>query len=566
MMQLWFKRTGVLLVWILWSVLGYAGTGYVSYDYNDTHDVRTQLQKGMTIQNVTVEGRLHVRSLEHNRTKYLIFWLEGVTSQKEKIPLNSINLPFIVTNLEPDGFKMGRLRAPTIDRDVTDRLVGMVDLLQYLPGQRGTFMFKNASGRVKTEQTYRNGHYVLSRKVQYQGVKKREEQRYLSSRIRIIPENNSTFWKRVEAEEWLKMDVPVLHAVMEDHRFFHMIQREGGLPEDHWFMQLGYDVSTWGFGKKQKGISYQKALAMFSAKSDAMKKLIETEDSKAFARWVLENMDFLKHLSRMLENRKLDDAVSKRLFANLGYVDTPEGTDILAEVLLNTNIDHKERFRALMGLKNTSAPISDELLDDLITYGLESSDDLLDQASGMLLGTLARQRTGRVPEQFERIADAIADAVANERDKTVALNAAANMKESAPESVVENVEDVFLHDLSPSNRLRSARALLEMKQTKLEVSDFQQQFENETDTQVQAQVIKSSTVAQDFGNNTNYRTFLQSLATDHKDAKANRMAALYALDKQGFGRTKEEKQQIRRMMVGERDRDIALKLRTLYRK
>jgi hypothetical protein len=565
-MRQWFERTGVLLLWLFWPVFGYAGTGYASYDYNDTHVVRTQLQKGVTIQNVTVEGRLHVRSLEHNRTQYLIFWLEGATSQKEKIPLNSINLPFIVTNLEPDGFKMGKFRAPTIDRDVTDRLVGMVDLLQYLPGQRGAFMFKNASGRVKTEQIYRNGFYTLSRKVQYQGVKKREDQRYLSSHIRIVPESNSTFWKHIEAEERLRMDVPVLHAVMVDQRIFHLIRRDEGLPKDHWFMQLGYDISTWGFGKSHKEISYQKALAMFSAKSDAMKKLVEAGDSKAFARWVLENMDFLKHLSRILEKRKLDDAVSKRLFANLGYVDTQESANILAEVLLNTDIDTKERFRAVMGLKNTSAPIDDGLLENLISYALEPSDDLLDRASGMLLGTLARQRSGRVPQQFERIADAIAEAVANESDKTVALNAAANMKESAPESVVENVEDVFLHDLSSSNRLRSARALFEMKKTTLEISDFQEQFENETDTEVQAQVIKSSTVAQDFQNNTSFHTFLKTHAADKKDAKANRMAALYALDKQGYGKNEEEKREIRRMMVGEKDRDIALKLRTLYRK
>jgi hypothetical protein len=556
----------MLAVWMLWSVCGYAGSGYARYDYNDTHVVRTQMQKGTTIQNVSVEGCLHVRSLEHNRTRYLLFWLEGDISEKEKIPPNSLYLPFIVTNLSSEGFKMGRLRAPSMDRDVTDRLKGMVDLLQYLPSQKGMIMFENASGRVKTEQKYQNGLYLLSHKMQYQGVKKREDMRYLLSRITITPENDETLWRRIEAEEHLKMDVPVLHSHMDDHRVFHLSRKEGVLPADHWFMQLGYDVSTWGFGKAEEKIPFQQALAMFPDKSSEMKKLIESGDSKAFARWVLENMDFLRHLSRMLESRKLDDTVSKYLFANLGYVDREESTDILAEVLLNTDIDSKERFRALMGLKNTSAPIDDTLLENLISYGLTPSDALLDQASGMLLGTLARQRAGRVPQQYEKIAEAIAEAVSSMNDKTVALNAAANMKEYAPESVVENVEDVFLHDLSSSNRLRSARALLEMKRTNLEVSDFQTRFEEETDTQVQAQVIKSSTVAKGFRHNKSYQTFLKTHISDKKNAKVNRMAALYALDKQGFGRTKEEKQQIRRMMVGEKDRDVAMKLRTLYRR
>jgi len=564
-MKVWINR--FLFVWLLGILSNsYIWAYYQAYDFNDSHRVRTEMEKGVTLQQILVDNILHVRKVEDNKTSYLLFWLEGKTRQKEKIHIDSIHIPFMVENLEKRGFRMGRLQCPSKDRDVIDRLRGMVDILQYIPSRSGRYRFPNAMGIVEVDQQEVNGTYQIKHLKQYSGMKIRDDVRYLKSKIQVIPDTMDVLWKAVDAEELISMKTDVVKAIMRDHRMFRLKQSQKQLPKTHWFMKLTADLSRWGFIDRKPSLTLSEAEKLFASKYDEMLALSNQKDSKGFASWILQNMAFLSHLSTLLENHTLDDEVSKLLFANLGYVDTSESTNVLADVFLNEDLDRTERFRAMMGLKSTSAPLDDVKLESLISYGLSSSDDMLQKASGMLLGTLAKERVDRVPQQYKKISDAISDAIVNSDDKTVALDAAGNMKESASDEIVTRVEDVFLNDLSSSNRLRSARALLDMKKTELEISDFKTVLDQEQNSEVQAQIIRSSTVARDFHSNSRYGEFLKGYASKHDIPKIERMAALDALKAQGFGKEEKEKKEIRAMMVGEEDRDISRKLRELYRR
>jgi hypothetical protein len=270
----------------------------------------------------------------------------------------------------------------------------------------------------------------------------------------------------------------------------------------------------------------------------------------------------------MLETRELDDKVSQKLFANLAYIDTVESTDILSRVTMNENIPEKERFRSLMGLKNTSAPVDADLMDSIIEYGFSSSDgdDSMRDATGMLVGTMAKERVDRAPEQANHIAEAIISAIGTDSSKVVSMGAAGNMLQSAPDELVQTVDDVLLSAGDSSTRAKSANALSRMERTEIAIDTFQTLLMDEDNSGTVTQLIKASTVAKDFQSNEKFRAVLVDISNNRSKQKPNRLAALKALEKASYGATEEERQALRKLMIGERDRDISKMLKKLYRK
>ncbi len=556
---------------IAWIALIHAQANgiYQAYDYNDTHYVKTTMDKGVSLDSVYINSRLHIHRVKSNGVNYDICWLENNTTQtKREIDINSIYAPFIVENNATQGFQIAHIQALTRDHNIIERLWGIVDILQFVPHKKGQYRIYNALGEVEVNQTIStNRYYKLNYLAQYKKGHLRHDITYNNSIVTIVPDTNTSLWSEVTANEDISMRVDMPKATMKDRRTFQLTKSTNPLPPNHWFLQLGRDISSWGFShhKSQEKLSLNQASKLFSEKQEEMKSLLD--DSKKFAQWVLDNMDFLNNLDQLLETYTLDDRVSATLFANLGYVDTTDSTNILSRVFLNEDISHKERFRSLMGLKDTSAPMDEETLDSLIDYGLSSpSNDMLTRASGMLVGTMAKNRVHRVPQEYEKISSAISNAIDTQKDKVVALSAAGNMHKEASPRVLQSVESVLLSNNTDSiNRENSADALYRIKRSNLTVSDFQNLFEQSKSTIFQSKLIKSSTVAEDFQPNTPYQNFLESYSQTRENPKSNRLATLDALGQLGFGKTVEEKQEIREMMVGENDREVSKRLRELYR-
>ena len=556
---------------IAWIVLIHAQANgiYQAYDYNDTHYVKTMMKKGVSLDSVYINSRLHVHRVETNGTNYDICWLENNTTQtKDEIDINSIYAPFIVENSTIEGFQIAHIKSLSRDHNSIERLWGIVDILQYTPHQQGVYRLDNALGEVEVNQTILNNKsYHLNYLAQYKKGTLRHDISYNNSSVTIVPESNSSLWSEVTAREDISMTVTIPKTTMQDKRTFKLTKSANPLPVNHWFLQLSRDISTWGFGhhQSQSSLSLNQASELFSKKEEEMESLVD--DSKKFAQWVLDNMDFLNHLDQLLETYTLNDRVSTTLFANLGYVDTTDSTNILSRVFLNEDINHKERFRSLMGLKDTSAPMDEETLDSLIDYGLSNpSDDMLTRASGMLMGTIAKNRVTRIPQEYEKISSAINNAIDSQEDKVVALSAAGNMQEEATDRVLQSVESILLSNSTNSiNRENSADALSRIKRSNLDVSDFKNLFEQSKSTLLQNKLIKSSVVAKDFQSNSSYHNFLEKYSQKRENPKSNRLATLDALAKSGFGTTAQEKQEIRKMMVGENDREVSKRLRKLYR-
>lgn len=539
---------------------------YEAYSYKDRHQVTTTIDKSIVNEEVEINATLHVRSFDENGTSYKIFWLENGEIEKEQIKLNSIYVPFLVQiGSINNEFIIESMKTLSHDKFQENKLLGIIDILQFR-AKDGQFTILNRNGTVDVNQTTKKNIVSSSMLKQYKGGIPSKEVQYLYSQGDITLNKGCSLWKRIKLEEELHFDIPLMKSTMEDKRIFQLEIAKSILSKNHWFYDLSSDLKSWGLGKKKETYSLQNALDDFEMKEQEMKALLG--DSKAFEKWVRNNIEFLTHLNDMLMAKELDDGVSKKLFANLGYIDIEASTDILSQITLNIDISEKERFRSLMGLQGTSATMNETLLDELLIYGLssQSQGDFIQNAAGMIIGTLAKNRIDRSPTQMNKITDAIIDAISTQPDKTVALSAAGNMLETAPERIVNTVDEMLLSTSDSATRALSADALSRIERSNLNTENFKNLFEKESSSSTKKELILASASAKDFKSNSDYKNLLIDMSSNRNDVKSTRVASLSTLEKVGYGSSKNEKGAIRKMMLNEKDIEISTKLRELYRR
>jgi|GEM_PF-3690878 len=560
-------RRFLLLLYLLAPLLPAAAPFYQAYDFNDSHYVKTVMPSGIAVDEVRIDRHLHVRSLESNGSNYLLFWLEDNASNRPgEIDTESIYAPFIVENNDSDGFRIKTFKSLSRDRDVIDRQIGIVDALQFAGGRSGTFVFRNALGGVKVNQSIGKNGYLIRYGRQLAHGTVRDDIEYIDTAVAVVPDRNTT-WRNVRMKALMRIDIPVLKSVMIDRRHMQLTRSRAALAPGHWFLRLGPDMRKWPFGavRKPPHLSFKEASRLFTEKEREI--LARADDREKLAAWALENMDFLRHLDKLLETRTLDDKASLSLFAILGYVDTAQSSTVLGKVLLDEKINDRERFRAMMGLKNTSAPLDDDTLDALISYGLSpDGTGMLQRGAGMFLGALAHQRARRAPSQTGKIGRAVAESIRTGENRAVALNAAANMKDAATPSVIRSVEETLVNDPDPRIRRLGAQALEQIRKSDLTVSTFETLYENEEDAETKAAIIRGSVAAKDFRDDGTCRDFLLNIAAKASAPASNRAAALDVLEKSGYGKTAQEKETLRRMMVGVRNEELLMQMLKLYRR
>jgi len=556
------KKTVLLLLMIVLYAEGQEC--YRAYHYNDKHVIKTIMNQKLSKESPAIEVELHVRNVEHNNTNYTLFWFENGVTDKALINKESIYAPFLVKrSRNKDEFQIQALQSLSKDRTLQERLIGMVETLQY-KAEEGKYRFRSAAGTVEVTQKNSNGQYIIKRLKAFQMNTQAYNTKYLYSETNITVDHNCSIWSGVSAEDKIKFHVELMDVTVVDRREFSLLKSDRELPKDHWFFKLSTNILSWGFGKKKNLLSLDDALKSFDRYQQEMHTLLN--DRKKFGEWVLQHMDFLAYLSNILKYKALDDDVSRTLFAKLGYIDTAASSRILAQVLLDTDLNERDRFRSLMGLKNTSAPLDDDLMSDILEYGFSSNtNDMIQKATGMLIGTLARERYDRVPEQYEQLSEAIADAIQKPGNKTVALNAAGNMLQTASEEVIETVDDVLVNDPDTLNRKKSAEALSRIGKSSLEAESFQKLIENEENSNTAAQLIRASSTAKNFKSNNKFKQHLVSIAVNRAKVLSNRLAALETLDKADFGKTPANKKKIRKMMLNEKNADVLKMLKELYR-
>lgn len=533
---------------------------YQHYSYDDRHKVQTRFQDKVIDENKTIQASLHIRNLENNGSHYTIVWFENGIVSKDKINIESIYAPFMVKH-SPKGFVIEKLYSLSKDKKLRQRLLAIVDSMQF-ENIVGIHQFKNAEGIVEVNQSKTTNGYRITplRQLNDSNVS------YSDAKIDISLDLNCSIWQSVTVVQTSKMIGFIPSSYLIDKHLLKIVQSDTDLPKNHWFRQLDSNISSWDIGNMYNKISKKDALSEFGDKHKEMMALINNR--QGFIKWMRKNMDFLDHLSEILESQKLDNEVSMNLFAKLGYLNSVESSKILAEVTLNENINETERFRALMGLKNTSAPLDDTLLNDLLDYGLnpDNDEDWLKNATGMLMGALANERVSRSPEQVERINDVLLDAVTTQDDKRVVMAAIGNMGKAADNEIIQAVDDVVTTSDEYKSRREAAQAIAKLNRTDLDSESFRELITKENNSDTKAQLIKASIASKDFNSNKKLKKELLDLADNVNVIQSNRIASLIALGRRGYGKSKKEKAIIRTMMMGEKDAHIMKILKKIYRK
>ena len=545
---------------------------YKSYKYSDTHFIKTKSNGKSEEKLIMINGFLHVKYFKTKTNKYNIFWLENGTKDKNKIDLKTVYSPFLVKNIfgaKSNNFGIENIQTILRDEKMTPLFIGVIDFMQF-GNKEAKYRWFNSDGIIKVEQTEidSNSLNITNLKQFDKHGNYSKNKKFPKGSTTIFNTQDCFIWKEILSNQTSKTTFNgTVKFTLTDYRDLNLSVAEKQLDKNHWFVKLPLNIEEWGFDTEIKSkLSLKEALKIFDQKHNEMKSLIL--DNKKFNFWVQENIDFLLHLSEMLENKILDNEVSKNLFAELGFIDSIESTQILADATLNESLPETERFRALMGLKNTTAPINENILSELVEYGLSAvnSDDFIKTSVGMLTGVFAEQRVERVPEQKEQIQNSIVDAIYNSDFKTIALTASRNMGKSADSIVIDAIDYTLTSSTNSKDIIDSAKAIQTLDKTSLQVEDFENIIENSNSRTVNEAVLKASSSATDFKQNIEFQNKLISISRNKEVDLSNRIASLEALNKANYGETKSEKRNIRKIMLNEHNSEITTILREMYRK
>ncbi len=556
-----------LVVALFFITFLYANDCHQTLVFDDMHHLKISFDGNANNEDQTVKETLYINHVEDKESKYSIFWFGNPKIKKSEVDIESINAPFVVRYTEDNiSYSMEELSILSKDKRIEALLWAKVNILQFA-SKDGLHHFKNHTGYIEAEQEFTKDAYLLKRLRSFDKNKEKKEVRFEKSTVTLQTfKKTCAIWKNLELKESISSVNKQMKISIQDERELKVFNSKDSLEKEHWFYKLPADIRAWNFKAKDNNISLSMAQSMFKKNQKEMSDALG--DTLIFGEWVQDNIDFLKHLSVLLENNTLDDNVSRKLFAKLGYLDSVDTTNILSQVGLNDNIIEKERFRGLMGLKNTSAPIDDDLLAEILDYGLSADnnpDATIQNMTGMIAGGLAKERMKRSPEQAEKIVDAIIDAVNTKENKTIALGAAGNLQELAPAHLVEAVDNILLTAGDADTRAKSANVLSKIDKSTLATKNFQELIANETNSITKTSLIKASASSTDFQNNPDFNAVLVDIAQT-VDYSKNKIAALNTLEKSSYAQTKKEKAVIRKMMIGERDGKTLQALKSLYRK
>lgn len=561
-----YKKIPLLLLLLSISQTLSANDCYRAFEYNDRYKIKTTVDKNRSIEKLDYSGILHYRRVTKDNKKISFFWLENKNIKQQDIQWESINAPFLVKEAGK-GFVISSIASFSRDKFLYDQLIGLVELMQF-EIKPGEFSWKSTMGHAYVKQQFDKKEILISRTGQSDSKGPIEGIRYLNSKISIRPERECN-WTEISASETTRAELDVFKISTDTERTFHVHEnKEKRLNHSHWFMSLNTNPSSWGLKEDSEP---KQSLAELLKKFDAYHLVMMTvmKDSKKFQKWIRENMDFLLNLPEILTLKTLDDELSQNLFAELGYIDTVESVEILSQVALHNGIIEKERFRALMGVKNTSAPMNQGTLSQLLNTGLQAEDEhFINNAMGMLSGALAKQRMRRDPEQANYIGAQIAQAIHSGIGITeVVLQAAGNMEASATEDVVTAIETVLSSGQNDKAIATSAKVLKKIGRSSLSYSEFEQVWSNTDSDIAKSSLIKHSSVAKDVVGNGNYYATLVDIVRD-SDTNSDeiRISALTAMSETGYGVSSTQKKQIRQLMLGEYNKDISSLLREMYRK
>jgi len=241
-------------------------------------------------------------------------------------------------------------------------------------------------------------------------------------------------------------------------------------------------------------------------------------------------------------------------------IDNRQTVSILNTVIIDGELAEQDRFRALRGLTMTETSLSPEEVDQLTLYlDQDYRTSELDSSIAMALGELAANRLRTDPEQTALIENAIAQhiemSVSNGEPDQIALNAARNMQEAASDVIVDTVVNTL--DSSSANvKATAADALAQFSKRSDLVPIINEQLElaNTKEPEVLANFINAYT--KHGSDSIDFAPKMKDYAMNRRQHDTVREAAVNGLLKSGYGKNAEEKNDLKAIIVNEKDPSI----------
>ena len=275
--------------------------------------------------------------------------------------------------------------------------------------------------------------------------------------------------------------------------------------------------------------------------------------SDALAQLLYDNEQYLSALKEVIKSNSLSDKAMGRLLLMVGKNDSPNAHQLLVDIYLDDEIQGKQRFRSLMGLKYAEQPLDPKLVDLVLESARLTSageQQRLSNSAMMVLGVIAKNQSGSEFATYmgERLVEQLKQTSQASRQMGI-LAALGNSGNAEQQDQIAP----FLNANEPKLRQQAADSLGKMpNETSLKYITEQLGVERDKDTK--AALLKA------MGQNELDNKQIDGLFSySQSQPKEIRLASIQALANQAK-KNPDLKSRLKKLIKGEKDQQV---LRTL---
>jgi len=545
------------------------------YDFHSLSKIKSSVQGISKKQDIIISLSLYLKKINKKKKDKSYSKLLGLVKNlkveskddKNKVIVNTMreifSYPFVLSIDKNNNLQA--VDVPPGNRKYISSVIGLVQNI-FVPQKEGEYFELTAEGLAKVKYYFKDNKIHKKRLGIYNEKKEKNEAfHFPASDFTLVADKQDCLRIGVTGREKYKIisdiDRSRATAYLELNVKYNKVKTEFS---SQVLSNVNTDMNQWYMRKiktpKQLTQKNQEKLARYL--SDNLNLLKKREEKIAL---INSHLDFLTDLNFLLKKGLLEDKAIMDIMWGLGVIDNRQAVHILNNIIVDRELTEQNRFRALRGLAMTKTSLSPQEVDQLTRYldqKYRISD--IDSTIAMVLGELAANRLRTDPEQttlIERsIAEHIETSVSSGKPDRIVLNAARNMQEAASDIIVDTVVNTLNYDLANA-KATAADALAQFSKRSYLVPIINKQLAIENKPEVLANFINAYT--KHGSDSVNFASKMKNYAMDRQQHDTVREAAVNGLLKSGYGKDTREKNELKEIMINEKDPSIIRSLSTV---
>jgi hypothetical protein len=545
------------------------------YDFHSLSKIKSSVQGISKQQDIVISLSLYLKKMNKKKKDDPYTRLLGVVKNlkvenkddKNKIIVNTMreifSYPFILS-LDKNN-NLQAIDVPPDNRKYISSVIGLVQNI-FVPKKEGEYFELTAEGLAKVNYYIKDNKIHKKRLGIYNEKKeKNEDFHFPASDFTLVADKQDCLRVGVIGHEKYKIisDIGKSRATAYLELKVKYNKVKTGFSSQV-LSNINTDMNQWRMSetKTPKQLTQKKQETLARYLSDNLNLLKKRKEKLAL---INSHLDFLTDLNFLLKQGLLEDKAIMDIMWGLGVIDNRQSVHILNNIIVDRELTEQNRFRALRGLAMTKTSLSPQEVNQLTMYldkKYRISD--VDSSIAMVLGELAANRLRTDPEQTALIERSIVEhietsAFSGKPDRIV-LNAARNMQEAASDVVVDAIVNVLNYD---SNKVKAtaADALAQFSKRSYLVPIINKQLATEKKPKVLANFINAYT--KHGSDSVNFASKMKNYAMDRQQHGTIREAAVNGLLTSGYGKNTREKNDLKEIIVNEKNPSIIRSLSTV---